>query len=844
MDNINEIIETIATRDPDDKAIDSRPISYYEIKGVRVPYYAIGARNVLMKDGNLVRVEIVPAFINNLEDFDRNHRLQTFKTAHAAAKRYVLNSLTYRMGYKVQAEERMLAVSAFVPHGMIAMDFERIYINEIEGAARALDSDGDSGRLTVVDRRKGKAKKLTKFGQLAKYPIHTPPIAREMTSVPVDVFSDLTADDIAWGLAQCQVTHDIEEQFRKGHRPNQTGIITSAWDNYELFKYGQVPAVENGVWPKPEEILEQTHVDPGRIASIEGMLKDATKDDGFAAEGVNIMTHFNRRVTEKYRWALTSTGSIYSIPREELTWVTSKNLPEVLDKIWKLQPKFEFLRKPKAGKKDVKTLMPAKKKYETNSKLLYRLLPKEFTINGKPVKNPAGLGIIQFVEFPHSNPDLPWCIQIWLNNEHGPCAMVDTRRGDTLNHAFLVSPIWYPEAPTYDSNGVKTGVEARFVHPIEHLGFELESFDSIIRGGDVEYGRWPRKMADLSNPKYRWKTANLQTKITTWASQAGEDRVPAQNKNGQIEVTDIALWYVRHQVYIDYSRELTLEGKWAMVNQANKVVRLARASAKDSNGKFLLGRDNDTPLTAAPTDHPRRAGQIRSQVVRGLLTATMRTAIISPLKESGVIVGTRTQCYICPSGIEKQKCNAYLSRISADEDDVFSERVEYWVLNGERHVMYKAPARNSAEIGKLDDVHGNKFVSRRHTQVVAEDGDTIDLMIPFTELVAKGNLEYFVQNAEWKTIIVNGEPIRALVGDFVFIRTGAASENIAPRTVVQVHRGLAGMKFRHEASKIGLSWPASMWKDENNLDLSFELELLEAFEKLSRMMPSDSGELD
>lgn len=445
-------------------------------------------------------------------------------------------------------------------------------------------------------------------------------------------------------------------------------------------------------------------------------------------------------------------------------------------------------------------------------------------------------------------------ISLYLVNERGnPISLTDTKRADynveegaLSTYLYMLPPVW-----DCDSNNGRGG----FVHPLQHLAKYLQTwshrnklgerivdsaFDSTIKNpvtGETvilfgsqkdSKGNTHRNLRDedgnlikdargyvVREPvnhfkQYKIKATLFQQALAEYLGNYGY-AVPASRQGARIVPGDLSTGNhlapdsIRKQIVVDYGTDSSAEKMWTQWKRCNAVCQINCGSKKDDRRvrKYFLAHNNGTAIIGSKFDDLARPGKSMSQRVHAATPPTkFRVAV--------VVGDTLTQAHITPSGIAKQTasvfkpqplnteaeylayCTAHHIEPEATENQPISQ-VE--TLTGEIRQVWRVPARETAEIGKLCDYHGMKVVPRQIEQVTTInpnqgcEGELVDLIIPLHEFVAKrchwtkfGN----ITQSNFVDIHIPGpdtdQIVHAIVIDMVMYRTGTASENIVGRT--------------------------------------------------------------
>lgn len=233
----------------------------------------------------------------------------------------------------------------------------------------------------------------------------------------------------------------------------------------------------------------------------------------------------------------------------------------------------------------------------------------------------------------------------------------------------------------------------------------------------------------------------------------------------------------------------------------------------------------------AHNTNPRRASMMLSQLLQSSTPATrLNVAFTLSAPELTPVEHThaRTQVKITARGIDKMRAEVFNPRVSYTRPDTgccailadgkwlaywndellahgtleqvenfLNKRIEheelavvvtFWeqivdhAFDGSKTLVWVERGRPTADIGKLVDAYGSKFVPCFFPETIAtfENGSQaqVDLLYPVHEAVAKNVLEHALTNAHpVQCSLPTGETFLAYFAQLQFVRTGAASEN-------------------------------------------------------------------
>lgn len=805
------------------------------IGDVVVPYRVARTYTQLI-EGEEVQVAELPSYIINLQRLIERGNTYYLGLAKTQAGREALRFMKSDMGCRAYGWEAPILVSANMPKGCFTTTTDAIIVNEDDGVATAVDADGDRG--AILPSSNGMVRSLFR-----KYPVtQVPKTLRYIDDDVPELFSDLTEELMEGALNQhleAQRTFNEEQAFRKNHSGTaDIGLFTTGWNDHELLQ-----SESDDFRTKIERIYQ----DIGRFQDVEGKLKEARKDDDikllFGTSTIDVR-QLEHTIAPWHKWAIQ--GKPKNLHWRHVSWLFDE--PNVLETLRQRaeearQLRVDFVARPKPPAPGPTASPP-----QADGELLNRLWQ---------------IGVFNYATLlqPKLAPNLPVGAMIWLSRPDGvPVALTETKRHGETGYCYLIPPIFDPRAEEIDSQGVATGrTSARFVSPTDHLSTWLSQHELGVRAGPLEpvIRNWPESIEDFYDPRYHFKINQVVKLISEWANTYG-DIVPARATGNPTQpFGPYALDQIvcEHSVHLDY-HHLDIDGKWATAKAASAIVRLALGGCKEANGMFMLSHPQATldsfnltygvSCLADPMSHPFRTGKLRSQIIRALGTPEgkridMRVAIVYPQQNRrGDVIGTLTQCHITETGIAKQNPtavpNPFLDRVATSLNEetaaIYTNKRYVPTLHGGTNIVWTRPAKGAAEIGKLVDWDGNKFVPRRFiryvndasVQVRTNRAEPIDLIIPITELLAKGNAWKFLAESEERTMWDGHVETKIRYGTFKFGRTGAASENVPPRWCWFLDQGLEGLKIRWELSKIN----ENVSPEPPLPDFSYPTELLRA----------------
>lgn len=832
-------------------------ILWEEIDGVKFPF--VPSEVVTIDDGTMVGKTrpIPPAYITNLQQWKVSGNEHTFKAAMLSAKKEVLLYFVRELTLRVKGYEAPIAVSTALPPDHVFFDGQRIIINEAQATHRYMDADGDRGMVIFnADRTQC---------VLVKFPITSPPLVLTVAhKMPHEQIFDFTAAD--WKALQEQYPvktiaeplklpvgitaeeaeeltiswnkhhWDMKDQFLKTHKDAPVGLLTNAWNCFDLWMTRHL-----SYWQKLP-ILFNTEIDevsgkPLRAITIEdNTMKAVRKDANSFGETLDILKFGSGRALDhNMAWALTSASSIGGMRENQLDWVFDANFEDLLPKIVNLDVTFREVN-PSPQKPIIKPM-----------------------IDGKLMTRLQKLGLVRYIELPHANPTLPPAILFYLSMPNGEAvALTDVKRENNrdvgLTYAFLLPPVW-DNVNLVDKHGsIVVKATKQFVHPFEHMKKVMATFDSRIlflqydEDDSRRYGGFfPSSWDDFKNPRRSVKVSLLQKAIQEYCGVYG-DPCPAHKIKGTVVPTKHSLWVASNTVVVDYGRDLDEQIMFSIMKQVQKQTPINAVGSKSTNRRvrtYAIGDDQGFATWSYDICHPARPGKSRAQLQRVIGEAKYRIAVVKI--GSPVHTGTSNQVLICPSGIPKQHTeDAFLNQVFntyagyenhlkglgiEDPDELPATRNEFFTWTGEKRLCWTIGPRSAIKIGKLIDRHGNKFLPRQYpqafelgeydatveltptgkkkvrggrlvTNLTKDEDQSIDLIIPVKEFVDKYNHHQLMKGAVERQVIINGKEVTAMVIEKTLYRTGSASENIPPRTRKSGYRGMDSYPIRYALSQI------------------------------------------
>lgn len=809
-------------------------IEWFDFNGIKVPYVPSEKMTIISQGRSSVR-NIPPAYINNLQTYMDTGSIYALKNAVLSMRKEGLLSIVRSSAFKVHGWEAPIAVSNSVPMDSLWPDFKtgRIVLNESLATQKYIDADGDRAVVIFNEER-------TKC-VLVKFPITSHPMILDvMNEEPMEVYHNFTAKMAKaicneFPVKRFGVNADERELFIKRHKDARTGLLTSAWNNFDIYKSSQMS------WEDKNEYIYNSFIDPEtgktqRALDIEdGGMKAVRKEGKNFVEAKVLEFGASQALKHEYAWALTSCSSIGTMRDLQVKWFDTADLDEIMDRVIKLQVEFRKV-KPSQQDAEVSTLV--------EYGLLQRLLD---------------LGLVRYRKFPHMEKGMPDSVMFWLSLPSGePVALTDVKRDNRpegLTYAFLLGPVFDNLTLYHEDGSIAMPALRKWVSPITHLQKVLMTFDSSIRafaGGDI-VSYFPTSQEDWEDPKRSTKISMLYKFLTDYCGRYG-DPAPAFKKDGKLRPTDIAQSVISRTVVIDYGQEMTEDEMFPIAELAAETCLFSLVGNKGTNRrirKYMLGNKyGGCCLDPEGLASLHRGGMGRSQLQRALKAIPMRVAIVK--------MDTDTEIQITPTGVEKQlTTEAFLPQVfnteeayqlhlqghGLTEEDCPADVLDYRTWQNELRRAWTIDARKSMKIGKLIDLVGNKFMPRWHKQAFFKDPqlkDTIevDLIFPYPELVNKdAHHVYFKDAIEGDLILPDGKSVKCLFIEHTFYRTGSASENVPARWRKCAFKGIDSYPIHWRLNKI-------QPQPERSYDTTFAKILQNCIAEIKEMLRNEGPVVD
>jgi hypothetical protein len=418
-------------------------------------------------------------------------------------------------------------------------------------------------------------------------------------------------------------------------------------------------------------------------------------------------------------------------------------------------------------------------------------------------------GRIKIQEFSSARKGVPSACQISLYNPEKETytSFVWTKEMENTNSGYCTA--------IYPVFGYDPDQKAiRIMSPLEHLGLWLSRHFTCS--------------VNITSPKYVDKMFSnggvnaLKAAIQRYVELFG-DNIPTEFINGVHIAYKVPAFFASYTVCIDHSSFTKWNSKWSEHNMKivtrrcnediggiclpahgkHVVARKHFLAEKDGLPKFVVREDGIVPCQG------HRPGRNRSLLIRCNGVAKLKVAIVS----SGTI-----QCFLTPSGIDKTapKIDTFLPQISYVEQEGFEPTTQYdWA--GNQSFIWQTPnaKQDAKKVPKLLCPNGSRFEPQECYQHVTESGENVDLIYSLEELKDK-QLEHIFLSKSKEEVIINvetGQRITTQTLEWIFYRSGVASENIQPRILKQFSvQGFTGLILEASLEQANLRYHKFNWK--------------------------------
>lgn len=766
---------------------------YFDFDGISIPYYPNDSVTVLGQDDIYEIRDVEPNYITHFKKFLTNNSNSTLGYGLLSLRKQILLSMVKELTHRFVGYEAPIAVSNVIPLNCVYIDYknERIVMNESQGIMKNIDADGDRAALHTDESNIQ--------GCMVKYPVTSVPmILKILDKMPETKFSNFTSKDArktieANPIKRYGINADLEAVFVKRHLAVDVGVMTSLWNNQDLWDARDLP-YEAKLQYLFNSYLDESGI-PLRARDIEDTGMKAVRKDNKSHETAAIYKLHNGKVLDhKYAWALTSCSSIGGMKEYQTDWIDGANLKSLIhQEILPLKLTSKCFRKTN----------PKPRKDKPSSFKEWNLIPR--------LKN---LGLIQYFELPHHSPDLPPSVMFFLTAPGGKAVgLTDIKRegrDEGLTYAFLLAPV-YDNLTLYDEDeNVIEPASNQWVHPIEHMQKVFSTFDTTIRAnssGPV-LGHFPRDLRDFLNPARKEKEQLLYKAFCDYCGRYG-DPAPATIKDNVIDLSMMGKQIIKRTVVIDYGSELNEQEMFVVAKRAHKKHPFCLGGSKSTSRrirKYMLSNEHGgTIVDLNGNSSLYRGACLRSQLQRSIKSVEMTVAIV----QFPTPFGTP---FVTPSGIEKQMTDSvflpqcfntleayedYLQAFNIDAEEFPATIVDYVTWTGEQRRCWTTSARRTIKIGKLVDGIGNKFMPLGYGQAhaisdyVNHNSIEVDLIFPINELVNKDTHHELLSKAvDADLYLPNGDIVKCMLCTHKFYRTGDASENVPARKRICSYKGM------------------------------------------------------
>lgn len=812
-------------------------IHYIDVLGFKVPYRPSGyITECDSKTGQRISKDIKPAYAVFWEAFNKaiadpnqGFPFSSFKNASLSTIREIPMECVRAMAWKHKGYEAPTAVSAGVPVNCVYVDEHcgRIILNEWQATQRYIDADGDRA-IMLYNKEGDKA-------ELVKWPITSQPLILEvMKTPPQEKFYD-------FGSAEAFVTkekhpvkrigsgYDEYELFVKRHKDVQVGLMTSAWNCFDLFKSKAMPFQERMEYIYNSFIDSETGKTQ-RALDIEDTGMKAVRKDGKSFQKAFVLEYgAGWALSNDTAWALTSCSTIGKM-NKQLSWVRDVDLKKKVQSILDLRVGFRKVR-PSVNKEDTP-----------------RFVEEGFFDRLVACKK------ISWGEIEHTDPNMPACVMLTLTHKGQVVGLTDVKRDgrqEGFTYGFLLAPVFDNVTILNEDGEVAIPPSRTWVHPIAHLKKMLSTFDSSIKkSGHIDHyflqGVVNGKSCAMPD---EWELDSRAVKISMlykwlldYAGKYGDPAPCIKTPLGP-KPTNEAASTIAASVVIDYGTSAHEDDMYRVAKLAKQTCNFCIVGSKSTSRrirKYMLANEyGGSIFDYKGLCHPYRGAMNRAQLIRSLASVKMKVAIVK--------MDTMNQILITPSGVKKQEIsNAFFPQVFGTreeyqeflkmhnwtESECPCEETYYYTWTGAQRVCWTIGARKAIKVGKLVDLVGNKFVPRTIGQAKAfkpgQELIDIDLIFPINELVDKDTHHLFLSNAEEVDLEVCGQQVKAMLVERTFFRTGSASENIPARHRMCAFKGIDSFPIFHRFTKIE---PDTKPRGEN-IDLSMALELQQALRSI------------
>jgi hypothetical protein len=195
---------------------------------------------------------------------------------------------------------------------------------------------------------------------------------------------------------------------------------------------------------------------------------------------------------------------------------------------------------------------------------------------------------------------------------------------------------------------------------------------------------------------------------------------------------------------------------------------------------------NGVPLYSHPGAHPRRSGQMKSQLTQSIPLHTMKNGTQQLVKSRVLIVKSGNaspgQMWATESGVEMQRIEtAFQRNFSALPTEEHTQEIKTTSMSGTPTIKFAGQKKKLPECGKLITPEGLKhIVAPLGQEITAVDQNnkshTIHYVLPMEELDDKAALHCYMENAVPVTVYWQGQDIEAWMAEVQFYRVISSAE--------------------------------------------------------------------
>jgi len=644
------------------------------------------------------------------------------------------------LGVTLRGTQSPVLLSAELEPGTYGIERGFIVLNEQSALARAADCDGD--RAIVDDKYPG---------VVLKYPQTTlnPLVWKRVDYVPKPRLSSFTDRDFT------VTSYNEESDFKKVHVPVETGLHTWSLTNMQFYQHKGLPSINKVI---------KTFSDPIRYQVIEENGLKTVRKDGKDLSGQslfeeNVLNVTHRIPRTEYMCTL-SGNSLGSMSEKDvdilIDWLTGGYIDNVYRRFTRLD--FSFI--PNATP-DSPSVDMDRKGVQTVQVSVQSLIK---------------MGVIKIHEVPTDTGHNGYIVQL-LDPSGKPVILQEAKRSDLVaGFQFVV----------YPSFGFVNGSPS-LLSLTRLLNEAIASIRNLSRVKNKEH---------FYSDGYKYHRNRIMKAILKTVGMYG-DMISLQNGRP----TDIANLIIRSTVCFRYDQEPTYEQALQLQHVVGKKLCLSGGKSKNpSIHKYLLARENGTPITSHPEAHCRRAGNLRAQLLQSQPIGICKVAVLR--------TGSNEQALCTRQGKPKQVLSLQsLSLISPIETEKCTEPIQYRSWSGKIVKGFRGDRDTSIEVGKILDSNGFKCQLREvDWEVTDQNGEAIHFIIPPQVIQDKGLDRVYYPKGEVQTVQVtlideetgeeHTQSYEAIVFNHFFFRSGDPAENIPPGPVTHRVTGFDSLSIR------------------------------------------------